>query len=209
MDYHVTNEATNTPGGIRFTNEVGIPYTKHMMGTINEFIWTTLFRQTDPSDRKPIDSVDVYIVEFDGAEGISCGSNKINVSSIFLNGYPGELKWKFTSLFYHEITHCFQWDGEGRAPAGLVEGVADYAKLIGGYAQEGFAVPGQGDRWDQGYDFTARFLEYCDGINPGFVAKLNKKMRFDFYVKYFEGLTGKPIDQLWRDYKSKYEQFYV
>ncbi|XP_076956489.1 uncharacterized protein LOC143631693 [Bidens hawaiensis] len=206
MDYYVTNEAANTPGGIRFTNEVGIPYTKHIMGTINEFIWSTLFRQTDPSDRKPIDSVEVYIVEFDGAEGISWGNNKINVSLIFLKGYPGELKWEFTSLFYHEMTHCFQWDGEGHAPIELVEGVADYAKLIGGYAQEGFAVPGQGERWDQGYDFTARFLEYCDGINPGFVAKLNKKMRYDFDVKYFEDLTGKPVDQLWRDYKAKYGQ---
>ncbi|KAJ0434588.1 hypothetical protein HanOQP8_Chr17g0668621 [Helianthus annuus] len=204
VDYYVTNVAADTPGGIRFTNEIGIPYTKQIMGTINNFIWSTVFQQNDPSERNPIDSVNVYIVEFDGAEAIEWGGNNINVSSIYLKGYEGDLKWQFTSLFYHEMTHCFQWDGEGHTPLELVEGVADYTKLIAGYAQEGFAKPGQGDRWDQGYDFTARFLEYCDGIVPGFVAKLNKKMRFDYDVKYFEDLTGKPVDQLWKEYKDKY-----
>ncbi|MFS7939911.1 hypothetical protein Hanom_Chr05g00457451 [Helianthus anomalus] len=205
VKYYVTNVAANTPGGIRFTNEIGIPYTKQIMGTINNFIWSIVFQENNPSDRNPIDSVNVYIVEFDGAEAIRWGANLINVSSIYLKGYEGDLKWEFTSLMYHEMTHCFQWDGEGHAPVGLVEGVADYTILKAGYAPEGFAKPGQGERWDQGYDFTARFLEYCDGIVPGFVAKLNKKMRFDYDVKYFEDLTGKPVDQLWKEYKAKYE----
>ncbi|KAJ0571184.1 hypothetical protein HanHA300_Chr05g0187191 [Helianthus annuus] len=174
VEYYVTNLAANTPGGIRFTNEIGIPYTKQIMGTINNFIWSIVFQQNNPSDRTPIDSVNVYIVEFDGAEAIRWGANNIN-------------------------------DGEGHAPVGLVEGVADYTILKAGYAPEGFAKPGQGERWDQGYDFTARFLEYCDGIVLGFVAKLNKKMRFDYDVKYFEDLTGKPVDQLWKEYKAKYE----
>ncbi|KAK9074007.1 hypothetical protein SSX86_006602 [Deinandra increscens subsp. villosa] len=206
IDYNVINEAANTPGGIRFTNEIGIPYTKQIMGEINNFIWFNVFQQNDPSDRKPVDAVNIYIIEFDGAEAITWGNNNINVSSIYLKGYEGDLKWEFTSLLYHEMTHVFQWNGEGHAPIGLVEGVADYMILKAGYAPPGFAVPGQGDRWDQGYDFTARFLEYCDGISADFVAKLNKKMRFDFDVKYFEELTGKPVDQLWREYKAKYGQ---
>nr|GEW54801.1 reverse transcriptase domain-containing protein [Tanacetum cinerariifolium] len=123
MDYFVTNEAASTPGGIRFDQEIGIPYTKQIMG---------------------------------------------------------------------------------RAPSGLMEGVADYTKLKAGYAQDqGFAKPGQGDSWYQGYDVTARFLEYCDEIVPGFVASLNKLMRFDFDVKFFEYLTGKAVDQLWMEYKAK------
>nr|GEV75742.1 hypothetical protein [Tanacetum cinerariifolium] len=126
LDYFVTNEAASTPGGIRFDQEIGIPYTKQIMG---------------------------------------------------------------------------------HAPSGLMEGVADYTKLKAGYAQDqGFAKPGQGDSWDQGYDVTARFLEYCDEIVPGFVASLNKLMRFDFDVKFFEYLTGKPVDQLWMEYKAKYGQ---
>ncbi|XP_076912739.1 uncharacterized protein LOC143571118 [Bidens hawaiensis] len=208
MNYSVTNKAANTPGGIRFTNEIGIPFTKQIMGTINEFIWTTLFQQTDPSYRKPIDSVELYIVEFlKGAEADVWDIYKINFSSVFLNDYQGYLKWAFISVLYHEMTHVFQWNGEGRAPGGLIEGIADYAILSAGYAPDGaFAVPGQGDRWDQGYGFTARFLQYCEGINPGFVENLNKKMRFDYDDKYFEDLTGKPVDQLWKEYKASYGQ---
>ncbi|XP_076892291.1 uncharacterized protein LOC143543984 [Bidens hawaiensis] len=208
MNYSVTNIAANTPGGIRFTNEIGIPYTKQLMGTINEFLWATVFQQTDPSDRKPIDSVEVYIVEFlQGAAANVWDIYKINVNAANLYDYQGYLKWTFIAVLYHEMTHCFQWSGEGRAPGGLTEGIADYAKLSAGYAQDGvFAVPGQGDRWDQGYDVAARFLQYCEGISPGFVAKLNKKMRYDYDDKYFEDLTGKPVDQLWKEYKASYGQ---
>lgn len=203
VEYQVTNDAANTPGGIRFTKEIGIPYTKKIMGTINGFIWSSVLREHNPLDRKHVDSVNVYIVEFDGAEGITSGEN-INVSSLYLKGYNGDVKWEFTSLLYHEMTHVFQWNGEGQAPVGLVEGIADYTILKANYYPRGFANPGDGDTWDQGYDFTARFLEYCDEIVPGFVANLNKMMRFSFDDKYFEDLTGKPVDQLWNEYKENY-----
>ncbi|CAI9290313.1 unnamed protein product [Lactuca saligna] len=203
VNYQAINDASNTPGGIRFTNKIGIPYTKQIMRTINNFVWTTILQQSDPADQKHVSTMIVYIQQYKGAEAIAWGDN-INVSSVYLEGYQGDVKWEFTSLLHHEITHVFQWDGEGQAPVGLVEGVADYTKLKANYAQVGFAEPGSGDRWDQGYDFTARFLEYCDGIVPGFVAKLNKMMRFSFDVKYFEDLTGKPVDQLWQEYKAQY-----
>ncbi|PWA99620.1 hypothetical protein CTI12_AA005230 [Artemisia annua] len=130
------------------------------------------------------------VPKYDGAEAFTSGEN-INVSSLYLKGYQGDLKWEFTSLLYHEMTHVFQWNGEGQAPSA-------------NYYPPGFANPGDGDRWDQGYDITARFLEYCDGIIPQFVAKLNKMMRYSFKINYFEELTGKPVDQLWREYKAKY-----
>ncbi|GKA09059.1 RNA-directed DNA polymerase, eukaryota, partial [Tanacetum coccineum] len=96
---------------------------------------------------------------------------------------------------------AFQWNGEGQAPSGLVEGIADYTILVANYYYpRGFANPGDGDRWHQGYDISVRFLEYYDGIIPQFVAKLNKMMRYSFNVNYFEELTGKPVDQLWGEY---------
>ncbi|KAL7595287.1 hypothetical protein Lser_V15G29357 [Lactuca serriola] len=202
-NHQVTNFAEKTPGGIRFTKEIGIPFTKTLMGTINNYIWTTILQQSDPADRKPVPTVNIYIVDFKGAEAITWGDN-INVSAVYLLGYQGNLKWEFTSLLYHEMTHVFQWNGEGKAPTGLVEGVADYTILKANYFPPAFAKPGTGNKWDQGYDFTARFLEYCDGITPGFVAKLNKKMRKTFDIKFFQELTGKPLDTLWKNYKAKY-----
>ncbi|KAI3702372.1 hypothetical protein L6452_28108 [Arctium lappa] len=199
VDYQVTTDVPNTPGGIRFTNEIGIPYTKQIMGTSNNFIWSVIFQQKNPSDQKPIDSVHAYIEEFKDPIGITWGNNNINFSSLYIAGFNGDVKREFTSVMYHEMTHVLQWDGEGTAPSGLVEGVAEYTKLKANLPQPGFAKPGDGDRWDEGYDVTARFLEYCDGITPGFVAELNNKMRVTYNVKYFEELTGKPVHQLWQE----------
>ncbi|XP_059654575.1 uncharacterized protein LOC132301329 [Cornus florida] len=55
-------------------------------------------------------------------------------------------------------------NGNGQTPVGLIEGMADYTILKAHYEPKGYAKPGQGEKWDQGYDFTARFLEYCEGV---------------------------------------------
>ncbi|KAF5951792.1 hypothetical protein HYC85_009736 [Camellia sinensis] len=89
--------------------------------------------------------------------------NTINVSAMYLLGYQGNLKWEFTSLIYHEMSHIWQWSGNGQAPGGLTDGIADYRILKANYYPPAFAKPGTGKRWDQGYDFTVRFLEYCQG----------------------------------------------
>lgn len=202
VEYDVINNAPKTPGGLRFDLEIGVPYTKQIMGTINTFIYN-IFRQNSPADRRKQDAVSVFIQDYKGAEAITSGAN-INVSAIYIQGYQGNIKWEFTSLLYHEMTHVFQWIPPG-APIGLIEGIADYMILKSNYYPPGFAKPGQGDRWDQGYDFTARFLEYCDGLRGGFVAELNKRMRDSYSDSYFVEVLGKPVDQLWSEYKDKYK----
>ncbi|KAI6678042.1 hypothetical protein NL676_038838 [Syzygium grande] len=91
-----------------------------------------------------------------------------------------------------------------RGPGGLIEGIADFVRLRSGYVPGHWVGPGQGDRWDQGYDITARFLDYCNGLRKGFVAELNKKMRTGYSDSYFVDLLERSVDQLWKDYKAKY-----
>ncbi|KAG6421897.1 hypothetical protein SASPL_118456 [Salvia splendens] len=172
------------------------------MEEINNYIYK-IFQQKTESDRKPVKVATVFIRQYDGAEAITYGET-VNVSALYLQGYQGNLKWEYTSLLHHELTHVFQWDGEGQAQIGLVGGMADYMILASNYYPEGFASRGMGQRWDQGYDFTARFLEYCEGLKPGFVAALNKKMRHNFSESFFVELLGKPVAQLWSEYKAKY-----
>ncbi|CAI9304083.1 unnamed protein product [Lactuca saligna] len=108
----------------------------------------------------------------------------------------------FDGVLYHEMAHVWQWFGNGQAKAELIEGIADYVRLKAGYIPSHWVQPGQGDRWDQGYDVTARFLEYCNGLRDGFVAELNKKMRDGYNDGYFVDLLGKTVDQLWAEYKA-------
>ncbi|KAK1430326.1 hypothetical protein QVD17_12983 [Tagetes erecta] len=206
QNFVIINQVPNHGGGIKFEKVIGgIAYTRPLMAKINQYIWNVIFKQTNPADRKAVDTVELFIKDYDGAEGVTWGNNKINVSAIYLNEYRGPmtLKWEFTSLMYHEMTHVFQWNGEGKCPVGLVEGIADYTILRANYYPPGFAPKGRGLRWDEGYDITARFLEYCDGLVPEFTSKLNNMMRRTYDVSFFQQLTGKPVDVLWQEYKAK------
>ncbi|KAH0682735.1 hypothetical protein KY290_021331 [Solanum tuberosum] len=95
----------------------------------------------------------------------------------YIQGYSGDVKREITGVLYHESAHIWQWNGNGKAPGGLIEGIADYVRLKAGLGPSHWVKPGQGDRWDQGYDVTAQFLSYCNSLRNGFVAQLNKKMR--------------------------------
>lgn len=72
----------------------------------------------------------------------------------------------------------------------LIEGIANYVRL-------NWVEPGGRERFDQGYDVTARFLDYNDGrMGSGFVAALNAKMRDGHSDDFFVDLLGKTVDQL-------------
>jgi hypothetical protein len=202
VEYTVTNNAATTPGGIKFTNQIGIAYTKQTMSSSTDFIWR-IFRQTTNADRKNVPSVSLSIDSMDGVAYTS--NNGIHVSAKYIQQYTGNVKTEFTGVLYHEMTHVWQWNGNGQTPGGLIEGIADFVRLKAGYAPGHWVKPGQGDRWDQGYDVTAHFLDYCEGLRSGFVAELNKKMRSGYSANYFVELLGKTVDQLWSDYKAKYK----
>ncbi|CAN1134509.1 Basic secretory protease (Fragments) [Linum perenne] len=201
VDYSVTNTAAATPGGSRFNNQIGAKYSRQTLSASTNFIQTT-FRQNDPATRKPVQQVSLFIDDMDGVAYASNG--EIHVSARYINGYTGDLRREFTGVMYHEMTHVWQWNGNGRAPGGLIEGIADFVRLKADLAPSHWVGPGKGDRWDQGYDVTARFLDYCEGLRSGFVAELNKKMRYGYNDGFFRELTGKSVDQLWRDYKANY-----
>ncbi|KAK6120980.1 hypothetical protein DH2020_045277 [Rehmannia glutinosa] len=201
VDYTVTNTAANTAGGARFVRDIGVQYSLQTMNASTGFIWRT-FQQTTPADRKTLQRVNLFIDDMDGVAYAT--GDQIHVSARYIQGYSGDVKREFTGVLYHEMTHIWQWNGNGQAPGGLIEGIADFVRLKAGYAPSHWVSPGQGDRWDQGYDVTARFLDYCNGLRNGFVAELNKKMRSGYSNNYFVELLGKTVDQLWKDYKAKY-----
>jgi hypothetical protein len=201
VDYVVTNTARNTSGGIRFDKDIGCVYGKQALISATEFIWR-LFGENDCADRKNVQKVSLFIDDMDGVAYAS--DNEIHVSARYINGYSGDLKREFTGMIYHETTHIWQWDGKGLTPGGLIEGIADFVRLKAGYVPSHWVQAGKGDKWDHGYDATARFLDYCNSLRNGFVADLNKKMKSSYNSTFFVELLGKSVDQLWSDYKAKY-----
>ncbi|GFP84621.1 basic secretory protease [Phtheirospermum japonicum] len=176
------------------------------MKTINLFIWK-VFKQNTDAERKQVPLLTVNITELsDGAMG-ETGENNVYISAASIQEYfpPGQAQFWFASLLYHEITHIFQWSGQGTAPSGLTEGMADYVMVKSNYYDpNNYDKPGDGNSWDEGYGVTARFLEYCDSLRDGFTADLNNMMREVYKDEYFQDLLGISLDQVWSDYKAKY-----
>ncbi|PAN46714.1 hypothetical protein GQ55_9G200900 [Panicum hallii var. hallii] len=203
VTFNATDAASGTAGGQRFDQAVGLAYASQVLSNASTFIWSA-FNQTSPADRKPVDAVTLVVADVGGAPAFASG-DVITLSAPYVGNYSGDVKTEVTGVLYHEMAHVWQWDGQGQANGGLIEGIADFVRLKAGYAPGHWVKPGQGDRWDQGYDVTAWFLDYCDLLRPGFVAQLNAKMKDGYSDDFFAQILGKSVQQLWQDYKAKYE----
>lgn len=202
VEYSVSNNAGSSIGGKLFDKQVGAGYAKQALDSAADFT-LRLFQQNSVADRKNVQHQVNLIVE--NIDGIAyCSNDDIHVSSSFVERFPGDIKKEITGILYHEMAHVWQWDGNGQAPSGLIEGIADFVRLKAGYGADYWGKPGHGDYWNQGYDVTAQFLDYCNSIKFGFVADLNKLMKTSYNDSYFTELLGKPVTQLWSEYKAKY-----
>ncbi|CAI0445628.1 unnamed protein product [Linum tenue] len=211
INFTAINTTPETAGGAIFTRQVGTNYTCHVMSNATNFIWTSVFRETTNGSRRDFSNVTLLVKDMDGVAYTS--DNEISLSAQYVGNYSdggNDVRREVAGVVYHEMTHVWQWMGGGQgdiAPGGLIEGIADFVRLRAGLAPPPgrWVKPGEGDKWDQGYDVTAMFLDYCDGLrNDGFVAELNKKLRDDYNVTFFKELLGKSVDELWKDYKAKY-----
>ncbi|KAK7280296.1 hypothetical protein RJT34_25358 [Clitoria ternatea] len=207
VEYSVTNNALTTPGGVTFRDKIGAAYAKQTLDSATQFIWR-VFQQNTPADRKNVQKVSLFVDDIHDMDGVVAYTNTsnddIHLNARYVNSNSGDLKTGITGVLYHEMTHVWQWYGNGQAPGGLIKGMADYVRLKANYAASNWGKPGEGQKWDQGYTVTAYFLDYCDSLKSGFVAQLNKLMRTGYSDQFFVQLLGKSVDQLWRDYKAKY-----
>ncbi|CAN0927013.1 hypothetical protein LINGRAHAP2_LOCUS35652 [Linum grandiflorum] len=209
VDFQVINNSPTTKGGARFANEIGPNYTRNKMSEATDFIWRDIFRQCTPSDRRTYQQVKLFVNTFNATKvAYTGGGNEIYFSAEYLENYSGgALRKEFTGVMYREMARVWQWTGggSGQANVGLLDGVANYVRMKADLvAESGWVKLGGGDRWDQGGDVTARFLEYCDGLRKGFVGDLNGRMKASYSVGYFEELLGKNVEDVWRQYKKKY-----
>lgn len=93
--------------------------------------------------------------------------------------------YEIEGVLVHELVHCFQYNGKGRCPGGLVEGIADWVRLnarLGAPHWRRDTVP---DRWDQGYERTAYFLDWLEArFGRGTVRRMNEALRVSLFVDF-------------------------
>lgn len=78
VEYTVTNTAENTPGGAKFNTDIGAEYSLQTLDAATNFIWG-IFQQSNPSDRKSVDRVPLFIDDMDGVAYAS--NDQIHVSA--------------------------------------------------------------------------------------------------------------------------------
>ncbi|KZT30925.1 BSP-domain-containing protein [Neolentinus lepideus HHB14362 ss-1] len=103
----------------------------------------------------------------------------------------------------HEMVHCFQYNGKGKCPGGMIEGVADWVRLNANLAPPHWKRE-PAVRWDAGYQHTAYFLNWIEErYGPGKIRKLNETMKTKEYNdEIFHAATGQKLKRLWKLYCS-------
>ncbi|CAN1134517.1 hypothetical protein LINPERPRIM_LOCUS16062 [Linum perenne] len=205
IEFPITITSPNTSTGVqRFIRRIGKSYASRKMESATNFIWQTLHQTNSDGDRKDYRRIELLIQDM--KQTVYHVDNRIAISAEYIGNYSaGNLKREFTGMLYNELVKVWAWNGMGQAPVGLVSGIADYVRMKARLETViGWARPGDGQRWDQGDDVTARFLEYCVGFKEGFVGELNRKMKNGYSDDYFKELLGKSVDQVWKNYKARY-----
>ncbi|KAI1821947.1 BSP-domain-containing protein [Xylaria intraflava] len=128
-------------------------------------------------------------------------------SSYIVKVSPDRRSREIEGVLVHELVHCFQYNGQGHAPGGLIEGIADWVRLRADLAPPHWRQDeGLKGKWDAGYQHTAYFLQYLeDRFGEGTVRRLNEGLRVSKYEEklFWTTIIGRPVEQLWEDYKKQ------
>lgn len=120
------------------------------------------------------------------------------------------LQREVSGVLCHEMVHCWQWVGQGSAPGGLVEGIADWVRLRANLAPPHWKreINRDAGPW-RGYQHSAYFLDWLEqgwageGVGgKGTVPKVNAALRAGKYDedKLWKPVVGKELQILWNDY---------
>ncbi|CAK7244084.1 MAG: hypothetical protein STHCBS139747_005618 [Sporothrix thermara] len=183
------------------------------VGNVQRLLYGRSARYADPATHcPPTRSVTLILRDMDGVayttgSELDSDHKEIHFSLRYIaNVKPrGErVTAEIIGVLTHELVHCYQWNGRGTCPGGLIEGIADWVRLQCALSPPHWKRdPAAVGRWDGGYQHTAYFLDYLERrFGEGTVRRINEKLRLDHYdgATFWPSLLGHSVDQLWEDY---------
>jgi hypothetical protein len=150
----------------------------------------------------PPKEVTIIFRKMDGV-GYTSG-NKINISANWIRLQPHDF-----GMVAHELVHVIQSYPRHTGPGWITEGIADYIRHA--HYEPQVKLPRiNPDRasYRDAYKTTAGFFIWIEKqYNKEFVKKLNIAMRENTYKDdIFQNLTGKPLDDLWKEYTDTFRK---
>lgn len=117
--------------------------------------------------------------------------------------------YEIHGVLVHELVHCYQYNGHGHCPGGLIEGIADWVRLRANLGAPHWSRDSVPNKWDAGYEKTAYFLEFLEAkFGEGTVRRINAELRKKQYreSEFWKNLFGAGIDDLWSEYLAKFKK---
>lgn len=165
---------------------------------------------------QPVRSITLILESFGGVafttgKRIDDDHKEIHFSTDYIEQVDGaRVAHEITGVVVHEMVHCWQHNGKGTCPGGLIEGIADWVRLKAGYAPPHWTREAGGE-WDAGYQTTGYFLEWLEREHgKEAVVKINESLRLEEYDEevFWKRLFGKHVRGLWADYKKWLERYH-
>ncbi|KAI0073945.1 plant basic secretory protein [Panus rudis PR-1116 ss-1] len=211
------------PGAQIFFNHIQ-PYDALRTAIMSVYTWLYTL-ETVPRE---VEVINLVLRSMPGGVAHTTGTSiykEIHFSLEHIQNCADRAEKEIMGVLTHEVVHCFQFNGNGKAPGGLIEGVAgssqsnrphlsltsklillstaDWVRLHAGLAPPHWKAR-PGDRWDAGYDSTAYFLDWMEGkygTANGLVRTINLTLRDREYEDViFKEHTGKKVSKLWKLY---------
>jgi hypothetical protein len=173
-------------------------------------VLTLLYTNMHTSCIPPTRSVTLVLRDLEGVAyttglDLDADHKEIHLSTNYIEYVPeARQKEEIMGVLVHEMVHCWQHSGFGKAPQGLIEGVADWVRLKAGYASPHWKRHVDCE-WDAGYERTGYFLEWLEEEHGAdVVRRINEAMRECEYdaEKVWNGCCGKGVEALWEEYKK-------
>lgn len=111
------------------------------------------------------------------------------------------------------VARVWLWDGQGQSPKYLINGIVEYiTSNLDGFGKlppsvEEAAPPQKGFSsvacWkSQDPIAVAEFLKHCERRQPGFIARLNRGMKYSWHDDMFGVALGMPVQDLCTSFES-------
>ncbi|KAL2754492.1 hypothetical protein ACRALDRAFT_2043463 [Sodiomyces alcalophilus JCM 7366] len=198
----------NHPGASKFLDAVNA--THALQSAVADVLRLLYVKPSDPTTTPPpTRSVTLILrpmggVAYTTASDLDNDHKEIHFSLDYINNIPEARRAdEISGVLTHEMVHCYQWNGRGAAPSGLIEGVADWVRLRAGLVPPHWRRETSGP-WDRGYQHTAYFLDYLTArFGEDTVRRVNEKLRVDRYDegRFWMELLGQSVGDLWENYR--------
>jgi len=210
---HLRIHPLDHPGATHFLEQFGAQCFKTLASHCRVIIGTLYPSPSHPSF-PTIHSITLFIRPMGGVAYTTEGLVDPKTREIhFAAGYiERSSQEEISGVLIHELVHVWQRNGDGSAPGGFIEGLADYIRLKVGLGAKHWkkSKPEEDQKWDAGYERTAWFLEWVEersntGKGKGWLQRVNVRLAREKWGDWvWEEAGAKNVDELWRGYISSF-----